>query len=49
MYYDYLTEKSEHQTVISLQYLFLPQTQVSFGNGYRAMVEKFHQFDKGKF
>ena len=41
--------KSEYQIVISLQYLLLSQPQVSFGNGYRAMVEKFHQLDKGKF
>ena len=45
----YLPEKSECQTVISLQNLFLSQPQVSFGNGYRTMVEQFHQLDKGKF
>ncbi len=35
--------KSECQTVISLQNLLLSQTQVSFGNSYRAMVESFRQ------
>ena len=45
MYYVSLTEKSECQTIISLQNLLLSQTQVSFGNGYRAMVEQFHQLD----
>ena len=49
MYYVSLTEKSECQTVISLQNLLLSQTQVSFGNGYRAMVEQLHQLDMGKF
>lgn len=37
--------KSECQTIISLQYLLLSQTQVSFGNGYRTMVEQFHQLN----
>ena len=41
--------KSEYQTIISLKNLLLSQTQVSFGNGYRAMVEQFHQFDKCEF
>ena len=45
----YLPVKSECQTVISLQNLLLSQTQVSFGNGYGAMVEQFHQLDKSKF
>ena len=45
MSYVFLAEKSECQTVISLQNLLLSQTQVSFGNGYRAMVEQFHQLD----
>ena len=45
----YLSEKSECKTVISLQNLLLSQTQVSFGNGYRAMVEHFHQLDQGRF
>ena len=41
--------ESECQTVISLQNLLLSQPQVSFGNGHRAVVEQFHQLDKGKF
>ena len=49
MYYVSLTEKSERQTVISFKNLLLSQPQVSFGNGYRAMVEQFHQLDYGKF
>ena len=43
------SSESERQTVISLQNLLLSQTQVSFGNGYRTIVEQFHQLDKGKF
>ena len=49
MSYVFLAEKSECQTIISLQNLLLSQTQVSFGNGYRAMVEQFHHLDQGKF
>ena len=45
MSYVFLAEKSEFQTIISLQNLLLPQPQVSFGNGYRTMVEQFHQLD----
>ena len=45
MSYVFLAEKSECQTVISLQNLLLSQTQVSFGNGYRAMIKQFHQLD----
>ena len=41
--------KSECQTVISLQNLFLSQSQVSLGNGYGTMIEQFHELDKGKF
>lgn len=37
------TYKSECQTIISLQNLLLSQPQASFGNGYIAMVEQFHQ------
>ena len=39
------SSESECQTVISLQNIVLSQTQVSFGNGYRAMVEQFHQLN----
>ena len=49
MSYVFLAEKSECQTVISLQNLLLSQPQVSFGNGHRTVVEQFHQLDKGKF
>ena len=49
MSYVFLAEKSECQTVISLQNLLLSQPKVSFGNGYRTMVEQLHQLDKGKF
>ena len=49
MSYVFLAENSECQTVISLQNLLLSQPEVSFGNGYKVMVEQFHQFAKGKF
>ena len=49
MYYVSLTEKSKCQTVISLQDFLLSQTEVALGDCYAAMVEQFHQLDKGEF
>ena len=37
--------KSERQTVISLQNLLLPQTEVTLGDCDAAMVEEFHQLN----
>ena len=45
MYYVFLAEKSECQTVVSLQNLLLSQTEVTLGDCDAAMVEQFHQLD----
>ena len=39
MYYVFLAEKSECQTIISLKYLFLSQTEVTLGNCDTAVVK----------
>ena len=49
MYYVFLPEESECQTVISLQNLFLSQTEVTLGDCDAAMIEQFHQLDKCEF
>ena len=35
----------ETQHVVSLQYLLLPQSKVTFSNSYATMVEEFHQLN----
>ena len=45
MSYVFLAEKSECQTIISLQNLLLSQTEVALGEWDAAMVEQFDQLD----
>ena len=45
MSYVFLAEKSECQTVISLQNLLLSQTEVTLGDCDAAMIEQFHQLN----
>lgn len=38
----------EAKAIVGLQYLLLPQTKVSFGNGHGAVVEQFHELDQSQ-
>ena len=39
---------SEAKAIVGLQYLLLPQTKVSFGNGHGAVVKQFHELDQSQ-